>query len=178
MNDFKDLDLDYFAPRKPAEPEAKPEKTEVGDAPTADESAEPAERRRKPKPSRRELLNMRLSVLSVGVMVILFALMTLYLLLFPRSTVSQIENRNLAEFPKFSFASYFSGSFTADVATWFDDTVPNHDGFKNMSNSIKNLFGMKMFASTVTPRRPHPQTAPCQTIRICCNTPQGVCSRP
>lgn len=154
MNDFKDLDLDYFAPRKPAEPEAKPEKTEVGDAPTADESAEPAERRRKPKPSRRELLNMRLSVLSVGVMVILFALMTLYLLLFPRSTVSQIENRNLAEFPKFSFASYFSGSFTADVATWFDDTVPNHDGFKNMSNSIKNLFGMKMFASTVSTAKP------------------------
>lgn len=108
----------------------------------------------KPKPSRRELLNMRLSVLSVGVMVILFALMTLYLLLFPRSTVSQIENRNLAEFPKFSFASYFSGSFTADVATWFDDTVPNHDGFKNMSNSIKNLFGMKMFASTVNTAKP------------------------
>lgn len=154
MNDFKDLDLDYFAPRKPAEPEAKPEKTEAVDAPTADESAEPAERRRKPKPSRRELLNMRLSVLSVGVMVILFALMTLYLLLFPRSTVSQIENRNLAEFPKFSFASYFSGSFTADVATWFDDTVPNHDGFKNMSNSIKNLFGMKMFASTVSTAKP------------------------
>ncbi len=154
MNDFKDLDLDYFAPRKPAEPEAKPEKTEAVDAPTADESAEPAERRRKPKPSRRELLNMRLSVLSVGVMVILFALMTLYLLLFPRSTVSQIENRNLAEFPKFSFASYFSGSFTADVATWFDDTVPNHDGFKNMSNSIKNLFGMKMFASTVNTAKP------------------------
>lgn len=154
MNDFKDLDLDYFAPRKPAEPEAKPEKTEAVDAPTADEGAEPAERRRKPKPSRRELLNMRLSVLSVGVMVILFALMTLYLLLFPRSTVSQIENRNLAEFPKFSFASYFSGSFTADVATWFDDTVPNHDGFKNMSNSIKNLFGMKMFASTVNTAKP------------------------
>ena len=154
MNDFKDLDLDYFAPRKPAEPEAKPEKTEAVDAPTADESAEPAERRRKPKPSRRELLNMRLSVLSVGIMVILFALMTLYLLLFPRSTVSQIENRNLAEFPKFSFASYFSGSFTADVATWFDDTVPNHDGFKNMSNSIKNLFGMKMFASTVSTAKP------------------------
>lgn len=154
MNDFKDLDLDYFAPRKPAEPEAKPEKTEAVDAPTADESAEPTERRRKPKPSRRELLNMRLSVLSVGVMVILFALMTLYLLLFPRSTVSQIENRNLAEFPKFSFASYFSGSFTADVATWFDDTVPNHDGFKNMSNSIKNLFGMKMFASTVNTAKP------------------------
>ena len=87
-------------------------------------------------------------------MVILFALMTLYLLLFPRSTVSQIENRNLAEFPKFSFASYFSGSFTADVATWFDDTVPNHDGFKNMSNSIKNLFGMKMFASTVSTAKP------------------------
>lgn len=28
MNDFKDLDLDYFAPRKPAEPEAKPEETD------------------------------------------------------------------------------------------------------------------------------------------------------
>ena len=154
MNDFKDLDLDYFAPRKPAEPEAKPEKTEAVDAPTADESAEPAERRRKPKPSRRELLNMRLSVLAVGVMVILFALLTLSLLLVPRSTVSQIENRNLAEFPKVSFASYCSGSFTADVATWFDDTVPNHDGFKNMSNSIKNLFGMKMFASTVSTAKP------------------------
>ena len=29
MNDFKDLDLDYFAPRKPAEPEAKPEEAPV-----------------------------------------------------------------------------------------------------------------------------------------------------
>ena len=148
MNDFKDLDLDYFAPRKPAEPAAEPEKPENTDAEPVSETTETEERQRKPKPSRRELLNMRLSILSVGVMVLLFALMTLYLLLFPRSKVSQIENRNLAEFPKFSFSSYFSGSFTADIATWFDDTVPNHDGFKNMSNSIKNLFGMKMFAST------------------------------
>ena len=41
MNDFKDLDLDYFAPRKPAEPEAKPEKTEAVDAPTAASASAP-----------------------------------------------------------------------------------------------------------------------------------------
>lgn len=154
MNDFKDLDLDYFAPRKPAEPTAEPAKSEETsvESPledyTNENTAEPAERPHKAKPSRRELLNTRLSVLSVGIMVILFALTTLFLLVFPRSKVSQIENRNLAEFPKFSFESYFSGSFTSDIATWYDDTVPFHDGFKNMSNAIKNTFGMKMFASS------------------------------
>lgn len=168
MNDFKDLDLDYFAPRTSPEPTPEPKKDEstYTQAPaenrendrTNENAPEPAERPRKAKPSRRELLNTRLSVLSVGVMVILFALVTLFLIVFPRSEVSQIENRNLAQFPKFSFSSYFSGAYTSDIATWYDDTVPFHDGFKNMSNTIKNMFGMKMFASSGSTAKPETDT--------------------
>lgn len=55
--------------------------------------------------------------------------------------MSEIENRNLAKFPKFTLSSYFSGDFTADVATWFDDTVPFRDSLKNMGYTFKNIFG-------------------------------------
>ena len=79
-----------------------------------------------------------------------FAAIAIFLLVFPRSTKSQIENRNLAEFPTFSLESYFSGDFTAGITTFYDDTVPYHDSFKNMSNQIKSSFGMRLFSTIST----------------------------
>ena len=99
---------------------------------------------------RRALLETRLSLISVGAFLFVFAAIAIFLLVFPRSTKSQIENRNLAEFPTFSLESYFSGDFTAGITTFYDDTVPYHDSFKNMSNQIKSSFGMRLFSTIST----------------------------
>lgn len=106
-----------------------------------------AELREERAQHRRARLQTRLSIVSVGACLLVFALIALFLLVFPRSTVSQIENRSLAKFPTFSFTDYFSGKFTADIATFYDDTVPYHDAFKNMSNQMKSAFGMRVFST-------------------------------
>lgn len=108
------------------------------------------ERRRRGSADKRRLLEDRLSRRSLMILALVFALVSLFLLVFPRSTVSQIEKRELATFPEFSLESYFSGAYTAGIATFYDDTVPYHDSFKNMGNQMKSAFGMKMFASAGT----------------------------
>ncbi len=82
------------------------------------------------------------STISLLIMIPVFALLTLFLYVFPRSTQSQIEKRNLASFPTFTMEDYFSGKFTAGINTWFTDTVPYRDDFKNMGNSFKGSFGI------------------------------------
>lgn len=81
------------------------------------------------------------STISMMILVPVFFLIALFLILFPRSEISEIENRKLATFPTFTFGSYFDGTFTAGVTEYYDDTVPYRDSFKNMSNNFKNLFG-------------------------------------
>ncbi len=81
--------------------------------------------------------------LAASVMVILWALIALFLLVIPRSKVSQIEKRELTKFPKFTISSYFSGEFTEGIMTWYTDTVPFRDTFKNANNNLKNLLGLR-----------------------------------
>ncbi len=108
------------------------------------------ERRKKRWERRRNWDKTRISLFSILLLGAAFALITLYLLVFPRSTVSQIENRNLADFPKFSLSSYFSGDFTEGVTKYYDDTVPFRDTFKNAGNQLKTLFGIRSSEGTVT----------------------------
>ena len=61
----------------------------------------------------------------------------------PRSTVSNIEKRNLATMPEFSWEDYWSGKYTADVANYFDDTVPFRDSLKQAASRFSGLFGIK-----------------------------------
>lgn len=81
------------------------------------------------------------SVISTAILMVVFFLIALFLIVFPRSTVSNIEKRKLAAFPEFSLESYFSGAFTAGITNYYDDTVPYRDEFKNMGNNFKSLFG-------------------------------------
>ncbi len=82
------------------------------------------------------------STISLMIMVPVFVLTALFLIVFPRSKESFIEKRNLTSFPEFTFENYFNGSFTGGINTWFTDTVPFRDDFKNMGNSFKGLFGI------------------------------------
>lgn len=99
---------------------------------------------------RREKLAAKTSFFSLAVLVPLFALIVLFLLVFPRSKVSQIENRQLAKFPKFTISSYFSGEFTTGIANWFNDTVPYRDSFKRMGTQFTGMMGFAGSEDTVT----------------------------
>lgn len=82
-----------------------------------------------------------ISVISIIILTVVFFLIAIFLIVFPRSTVSNIEKRKLATFPEFSIQDYFSGAFTAGITNYYDDTVPYRDDFKNMGNNFKSLFG-------------------------------------
>lgn len=82
------------------------------------------------------------AVISLMITVPIFFTAALLLIVLPRPEVSEIEKRKLAEMPEFTFDSYFSGEYTADVAEHYDDTVPYRDDLKNAGYSFKTLFGI------------------------------------
>lgn len=63
-----------------------------------------------------------------------------------RPTQSQMEKRNLAEFPDFSLEALASGSYFDDITTWFSDTFPGREGWLEMSSNIQSLHGHSEFA--------------------------------
>ena len=68
-----------------------------------------------------------------------FICFTIVFCFFPRSTVSQLEKRELATFPMFSWHQLANGSFTRDVSAWFNDSEPFRDQFMLLSMHIKDM---------------------------------------
>lgn len=68
----------------------------------------------------------------------MFLSFTVVFLTFPRSTVSELEKRELATFPEFSWQRLFDGSFTRDVSSWFSDSEPYRDRFMALSMAVKD----------------------------------------
>ncbi len=60
---------------------------------------------------------------------------------FPRATESEIEKRELAKFPKFTFSALFDGSYFNDISIWYADSFPGRDMFINANTKIKSLHG-------------------------------------
>ncbi len=114
----------------------------------ADPNSEKQEKKRFQR--RRQWQNLRFSALSLLVVGVFFVLMLGYLIVFPRSTASEIEYRSLTAFPESTLADYFSGDYTSGIATWFDDTVPNRDTLKNLSYRFTSLFGFTSSTNTIT----------------------------
>lgn len=54
------------------------------------------------------------------------------------------ENRNLAEFPKFSFSSYFAGDYTKGITDYFTDTVPGRENFKKFCADFSGIMGVNI----------------------------------
>lgn len=91
-----------------------------------------------------------LNVLVIGTLVTGTAL---WFLFGTRPTESEIENRNLAKFPSFSWSDYISGKYTADIANYYNDTVPKREWFKNLTASMRRHMGVQM-EDDVKLRRP------------------------
>ncbi len=87
--------------------------------------------------------------INLVVMISLFIGITVMLLFFERPTISETEKRTLAEFPEFSFDSFFKGEYTAGVSNWFNDTVPFRDGFKDIAANITKSMGVSLGGVTL-----------------------------
>ena len=92
----------------------------------------------------------RMSLVTIVALGGFLAVGFLFLLLFPRSKVSEIEKRTLTQFPKFTLKTYFSGEFTEEVAKFYDDTVPWRDAFKNAGNNFMGVYGLSGGEDTIT----------------------------
>ena len=68
----------------------------------------------------------------------------------PRSTVSQLEKRELATFPEFTWQRLADGSLTRDVQSWFSDSEPYRDVFMALSMNIKDLTRLSLGEDNVT----------------------------
>ena len=123
---------------------------QIRDNPAKTREEAQRERRIRRWKRRRDYDQAKSSAITVLVLGGMLVLTTLFLLVFPRSTVSTIEKRTLTPFPKFSFSSYFAGEFTSGVASHYDDTVPYRDSFKNAGNRFKGLFGLRSGKNNVT----------------------------
>lgn len=64
------------------------------------------------------------------------------LLFFLRPSVSDIEQRKLTEFPKFTIASFLNGSFFSEVSLWYSDTFPMRDTLIAADNKLKKSYGI------------------------------------
>lgn len=74
-------------------------------------------------------------------------LMSAFVLVFwawPRSTYSELEKRELRQFPEFSWQSLCDGSFTSEVSNWFSDSEPFRDVFMQGSMQLKSWMALKL----------------------------------
>ena len=64
-----------------------------------------------------------------GLFFLCLTLGMLFSLIIPlRPTYSDVEKRELAKFPEFSFTALVSGRYFKDIDTWFADTFPFREG--------------------------------------------------
>lgn len=80
------------------------------------------------------------AVMYISIVGLAFAVMTAVFVFFPRTTYSELEKRDLAEFPDISDIESIRkdpGKFTASISSWFSDTEPYRDEFMTLSMNIR-----------------------------------------
>lgn len=83
-------------------------------------------------------------IIYVVITMTLFVFLGVSMFIFPRSTESELEKRELAKFPKFSLETFVSGEFTSSLNTYFSDTVPFRDDLMAISSTIRNMTGFRV----------------------------------
>lgn len=98
----------------------------------------------------------RAFVILVASMMAVFAVVFCAL---PRSTYSELEKRELRQFPPFSGQALSQGTFTAEVSNWFSDSEPFRDAFMTASMQFKSWMAIKPLGAkeAVTFHAPEPE---------------------
>lgn len=103
----------------------------------------------KERKARHKLRRQILITNRIGAVVRIFALGSIlfggsiFLMVGARPTESAEENRKLAEFPEFSWESLKDGSYTADIMTYYEDTVPGRSFFKHLISQLESYKGLQ-----------------------------------
>lgn len=107
----------------------------------------------------------------VWVVTLLMAFVAAVFLFFPRSTVSELERRELRRCPTFGWRALLSGRYTSEVSLWFSDSEPYRDRFMALSMAVKAAESIDVgseqisFHPTSTPSAPaEPLTAATDTV--------------
>ena len=84
------------------------------------------------------------ALICVGAIFLIAIILLVMTMMGKREKESPSENRKLAEFPKFSLSSLFSGEFTNGITTYFTDTIPGREKFKGFSAGFTECFGFSI----------------------------------
>lgn len=130
-----------------------PNDSHISDAPIDVELDDKSNREIRIKHAKRAVRTA--NIISLALILVLGGI---FLLVGKRPTVSQTENRELAKFPKFSLSSFFSGDFTSNAETFYNDTVPLRSFFKDVTSNIRSHLGFELdgviLYGNVTPSKP------------------------
>ncbi len=99
------------------------------------------EERRRNRELRIKRNQERISVVGITLTVSVMMCMAMCFILIDRPEMSKTENRMLATFPDFSAGALFSGNYAADIDTWYTDTLPGRETFKDYVAKVRGLFG-------------------------------------
>lgn len=96
------------------------------------------------------------SIIYLTIVAIIFVAFVVVFDTFPRTKISQLEKRELATFPEFSWESLADGSFTSQVSSWFSDSEPFRDELMTLSMQIKDLIGIAPTEDNIKFHAPEP----------------------
>jgi len=80
----------------------------------------------------------------ITVLSVVFLGFAAYFTLFPRSTYSELEKRDLAQFPEYTLQRLADASFTKEISSWFSDSEPGRDYFMSASMILKEASGISI----------------------------------
>lgn len=82
-------------------------------------------------------INMVRIVLTLWIAAAVMAVLPVF-----RESYSEVEKRELKNFPEISFSTIVSGDYFDEIGLWFSDTFPLRDGFVSLNTKITNAFGI------------------------------------
>lgn len=100
---------------------------------------------------------MKNSITYIVAICVIYAALTVYMCFFPRSTYSQLEQRELAQVPTLTIKGLMSGAYTSAVSSWFSDTEPGRDRFMKLSMEVKAARRMAFHEDAITFHAPEPE---------------------
>lgn len=83
-----------------------------------------------------------------------FTVLVVVFTFLPRETYSELEKRDLAEFPDASEYTSEPGKLTAAISQWFSDTEPHRDAFMTLSMSIRDAMRVSFGGDEAVTFRP------------------------
>jgi len=102
-------------------------------------------------------MHRKSSLIYIILIAIVFVVIVIVFDTFPRTRLSQLEKRELASFPPFSWESLADGSFTGKVSSWFSDSEPFRDELMTLSMQIKHYIGITPTEDNIKFHAPEPE---------------------